>query len=61
MARTDLYWDLQRQGFMRAAAKRQAAEERQQAKRAVSDAQFRENIRRDVARRTRIMFGEEEA
>lgn len=50
----DRYIDLQRQGFMKAGAKAATAKGSN-----VSDEQFRENIRRDVARRIRIMFGEE--
>lgn len=54
----DRYADLQRQGFMKAANKMAAKRAKTEGTN-VSDEQFRENIRRDVARRTRIMFGEE--
>lgn len=40
----DMFSDLQRQGFMRGAAKRAAKEQRDAARNSVSDAQFRANI-----------------
>ena len=51
--------DIQKQGWMRGAVKAGAKAFRDEQS-GVSDAQFRENIRRKVARETRIMFGEQE-
>jgi len=45
------YADLMKQGFMKGPKVKKTAQ--------VSDAQFRENIRQDVLRRNRLMFGEE--
>ena len=50
---TNRYADLMKQGFMKGAAVKPVKR--------VSDEQFRENIRQDVLRRNRIMFGEEAA
>lgn len=48
---TARYADLMKQGFMKPRKVKPTHN--------VSDAQFRENIRQDVLRRNRIMFGEE--
>lgn len=61
MSTLDRMADMQKQGVFRGIAKRADAAARKAAARQVTDAQFRENIRRQVARETRIMFGEEEA